>query len=160
MGVYTSFKFAPRATDFGFGSAHTWGSRVWVSAQVSNLRLGQRISDLGMHMPVLNKHYRGPLFVPHCLGNYTHYMNQYTPICTHNVSTQMPRIRTRVKTIESGGLEFGGLESRGLDSGGLESAGIESRGTDFGSGVAHACGGLESGGLQSSGNGFRIWSCT
>ena len=47
----------------------------------------------------------------------------------------------------SGGLESGILESGGLESGGLESGGLESCSTDFGSGLAHACGDLESEGL-------------
>ena len=82
-----------RATDFGSGSAHTWGSRVWGSrvwgsrvwgsTQVLNLRLGQRISDLVAHMPVLRKSYIEP-FTRASL------FREHLPFCGEDLIHQWP----------------------------------------------------------------------
>ena len=55
LGIWVSR--LSRATDFGSGYVHTWGSRVWGSVYKV---LGQPISDLETHMPVLKKNYNGP----------------------------------------------------------------------------------------------------
>ena len=48
-------------------SARGWGSRGWGTRngglEIRQLDLGPPISDLNMHLPVLKKHYRGPLNV-------------------------------------------------------------------------------------------------
>ena len=51
LGVYKA-----RATDFGAGDVLTcpcWGSRGWGSRGWGSTRLGQRILELGTHLPVL-----------------------------------------------------------------------------------------------------------
>ena len=47
-------------TDGRWGSG-VWGSRVWGSRVWGSTELGQRFSDLELHMPILEKQYRGPL---------------------------------------------------------------------------------------------------
>ena len=53
-----------RATDFGSGIPCTWSGGLVSGGLVSGglEALRQPISDLEFHMPVLKKHYRGPLF--------------------------------------------------------------------------------------------------
>ena len=55
-----------RATDFGSGTVHTWGlesgSLESGGLESRDQSLGQPISNLAPHMPVLKKKYREPLF--------------------------------------------------------------------------------------------------